>query len=237
MSEMIPVNFIAKIAPIAMELSLEGSPIFPSIRIAQAALETNWTIHSWNNMVGFKVGSGRTNAYWKGDYVTKGTWEVYDGKRSDVQANFRAYDSIEDSFRDQDLLFRSSRYAPVRNADTPEEQAHALYASGYATDPLYAQKILNIVNQYGLKAYDAEVVNMLKAIEELQRRVAELETETAELEAEVTALREKDAMAEVPVWAKEAVNAAVKKGIIDTPKQGSYDFYRLITVLHRKGLI
>ena len=28
-----------------------------------------------------------------------------------------------------------------------------------------------------------------------------------------------------------------KAGLIDTPEKGSYDFYRLLTVLHRKGII
>ena len=41
----------------------------------------------------------------------------------------------------------------------------------------------------------------------------------------------------VPQWAKAALYAAVKAALIDTPEKGSYDFYRLITVLHRKGII
>lgn len=150
-------QFINTIAPIAQHLRMEGSLIFPSIRISQSALETGWKIHQWNNMTGFKVGSGQTNTYWKGKYVTKGTWEVYDGKRADVKANFRAYDSMEDSFRDQDLLFGISRYQRVREAKTPQEQANMLYICGYATDPHYAQKILSIVDQFGLEKYDEGV--------------------------------------------------------------------------------
>jgi spore germination cell wall hydrolase CwlJ-like protein len=41
----------------------------------------------------------------------------------------------------------------------------------------------------------------------------------------------------VPDWAREAVDAAVAAGIVDTPEGGSYDFYRMLTVLFRKGLI
>ncbi|GIP32842.1 hypothetical protein [Paenibacillus sp. J2TS4] len=33
-------EFILRIAPIAVQLKTEGSPIFPSVRIAQAILET-----------------------------------------------------------------------------------------------------------------------------------------------------------------------------------------------------
>lgn len=41
----------------------------------------------------------------------------------------------------------------------------------------------------------------------------------------------------VPSWAEKAVSAAVAAGLIDSPDNGSFDFYRLLTVLYRKGLI
>lgn len=149
-----PRQFIQIIAPIAQKLHREGSPIFPSVRIAQSALETGWKIPSWNNMVGLKVGNGKTNQYWRGQSVNRQTWEVYNEHRVDTTANFRAYHSIEDSFRDQDLLFNLKRYEGVREAKSPTEQAYKLYESGYATDPLYPQKILAIIAQYGLRQYD-----------------------------------------------------------------------------------
>ncbi|UKS30138.1 glucosaminidase domain-containing protein [Paenibacillus sp. HWE-109] len=149
-------EFIGIIAPVATKLRAEGSPIFPSIRIAQALLETGGAINAWNNLVGFKVGGGQTNAYWRGRSVSTKTWEVYDGVRYDnVTANWRAYDSVEDCFRDQDLLFGTARYERVRNAKSPSEQAVALYASGYATDPFYAGKIVALASQYA--DYDKEV--------------------------------------------------------------------------------
>lgn len=156
-----PVDFIAQIAPIAVRLRVEGSPIFPSVRIAQAGLETGWKIPAWNNLGGYKVGSGKLTPYWRGMIVNKGTWEVYDGKRVDVTAAFRAYDSVEDFFRDQDLLFGIDRYARVRAASTPQQQADMLYACGYATDPQYAGKIVAIINSYELRKYDKEADVML----------------------------------------------------------------------------
>lgn len=151
---MTPQEFISIISPIAIQLRKEGSTIFPSVRIAQSALETGWKIPEWNNMVGFKVGSRAANGFWKGDYVNKGTWEVYDGKRQDVVAAFRAYDTLEDCYRDQDELFKITRYDQVRAATTPIDQAVALYRCGYATDPAYSTKIINIISQYGLEQYD-----------------------------------------------------------------------------------
>lgn len=150
-------EFIAVVAPIAVKLRKDGSPIFPSVRIAQAMLETGCVIHAWNNLVGYKVGSGKPNAYWKGRSVSTKTWEVYNGVRVDgVQANWRAYDTIEDCFRDQDLLFGITRYARVRAAQTPQEQTTALYMCGYATDPAYAQKLNSFISGFELEKYDKE---------------------------------------------------------------------------------
>ena len=36
--------------------------------------------------------------------------------------DFRAYPTLEAGFRDQDLLFRSPRYASIRRARSPGEQ-------------------------------------------------------------------------------------------------------------------
>jgi len=70
----------------------------------------------------------------------------------------------------------------------------------------------------------------------LQSQIKAQQDQIAELERKVRRLEGKHAMS-VPEWAKEAVDAAVKAGIVDTPEGGSYDFYRLLTVMHRKGLI
>lgn len=150
-------EFIASIAPIAVKLRRAGSPIFPSVRIAQAILETGCVLHEWNNLVGFKVGSGQPNAYWHGRSVSSTTWEVYDGIKVDgVQANWRAYDCIEDCFKDQDLLFDWGRYDRVRAAGCPQEQTTALYLCGYATDPLYAEKLNSLIVVHELEQFDKE---------------------------------------------------------------------------------
>ncbi|MEC0210298.1 hypothetical protein P4H70_15275 [Paenibacillus ehimensis] len=42
-------EFVAKVASVAVQLRKEGSPIFPSVRLAQALLETGGKNHAWNN--------------------------------------------------------------------------------------------------------------------------------------------------------------------------------------------
>ena len=229
--------FIVKIAPVVVKLRVEGSPIFPSVRIAQAGLETGWKIPEHKNMGGYKVGSGQLTPYWHGKIVNKGTWEVYDGKRVDVTAAFRAYDSVEDFFRDQDLLFQLPRYDRVRLATTPEQQADMLQKCGYATDPQYGEKLKRIIDNYDLKRYDLEAEVEITVIEGLRRQVEQLAAENKRLQQRVEKLENRAKMAAVPEWAKEAVDAAVAAGIVDTPEGGSYDFYRILTVMYRKGLI
>ncbi|WP_051775555.1 glycoside hydrolase family 73 protein [Paenibacillus tyrfis] len=155
-------QFIATVAPVAVELRREGSRIFPSVRIAQALLETGGKIHEWNNLVGYKVGSGRPNEFWKGKSVSTKTWEVYDGVRVDgVQAHWRAYDCLEDCFRDQDLLFQWSRYDRVRSAKSPQEQVEMLLVCGYATDPDYSKKLNSLIANYSLEQYDKEAAEAM----------------------------------------------------------------------------
>ncbi|MGG1555617.1 glycoside hydrolase family 73 protein [Paenibacillus ferrarius] len=221
-------QFIDAVAPIAVKLRLEGSPIFPSVRISQALLETGGVLHTWNNLTGYKVGNGTLTPYWRGDRVSKTTWEYLNGiQMVNVPGDFRAYASIEDGFRDQDLLFQSARYATVRSAVTPAEQTAALQNSGYATDLAYASKLNAIIKGDQLSQYDEEVMRML---EQLKQQIEVLENR-------VHALEEQDALPAIPSWARASVDAAVKAGLIDTPQNGSYDFYRLLTVLHRKGII
>ncbi|MEK4854773.1 M15 family metallopeptidase [Paenibacillus sp. FSL H7-0756] len=50
-------------------------------------------------------------------------------------------------------------------------------------------------------------------------------------------LKDKASMLQPPAWARPAIDAAVKAGLLDTPAGGSYDFYRTLTVLHRAGLL
>lgn len=146
--------FFSLLLPYALRLRQEGSPLFPSVRLAQNWLETGGTIHSWNNLGGYKVGSGITNSYWKGRSINASTWEEYNGVAVTTSAAFRAYDSIYDFYKDQDLLFAKSRYARVCAAITPEEQANTLQACGYATDSAYASKLIVIIHSNELTLYD-----------------------------------------------------------------------------------
>ncbi|MBQ9434915.1 MAG: glucosaminidase domain-containing protein [Bacteroidales bacterium] len=138
-------------------IASEYDTIFPSVKIAQAALETGWGKHIvGNNLYGIKA-TGNTTPYWSGAYVSANTTEYGNGGYQSQVSKFRSYPSFSDSIRDHSHLLNTlSRYAGVRSAATPEEQARALQAAGYATDPNYADKLISIINTYNLKKYDSK---------------------------------------------------------------------------------
>lgn len=149
-------EFIAKLAPIVQRVRSEGSPLLPSVRLAQNILETGCRIHPWYNLGGIKVGSGKPNGFWKGRIILKGTWEEYRGLTVDTAAHFRVYDSLYDFYKDQDLLFQLPRYDRVRAAKTPEQQAAMLQACGYATDSDYTGKLIALIRANDLTQFDKE---------------------------------------------------------------------------------
>ncbi|MBD2846177.1 M23 family metallopeptidase [Paenibacillus sp. IB182496] len=74
-------------------------------------------------------------------------------------------------------------------------------------------------------------------------RIADLEQERAlqqrRMERQQQELEELEKLQRMspPAWAEAAVRAAAQAGLVDSPEQGSYDFYRMLTVLHRAQAI
>lgn len=134
-----------------------GTRIFPSVKMAQMALETGWGKSiAANNAFGIKA-KGAKGPYWNGDVYNAQTKEVINGKTISIVDGFRAYKNVADSIKDHTwFLEQNTRYTAggVFSATTPEAQAQALQKSGYATDPGYASKLISIINQYGLKKLD-----------------------------------------------------------------------------------
>lgn len=129
-----------------------------ALQTAQAILETGWgqyvpvdkyTGQFSNNLFGMK-GKGTAGS------ILSTTWEVYNGERYVVDDYFRAYHSVDENWRDhKDLLLTRSWYAPFREvmAD-PVLGAWGLRRSGYATDPQYPIKLINIMKQQNLFQLD-----------------------------------------------------------------------------------
>jgi LysM repeat protein len=70
---------------------------------------------------------------------------------------FRAYPSVEESYRDHsDFLVSGSRYRDLFRLDRTDYKgwAHGLKKAGYATDPKYADLLIRKIEEYRLWAYD-----------------------------------------------------------------------------------
>ena len=142
--------------------------VLPSICIAQSALETGYgtagLMTKAKAFFGIKAGGSWTGKIYRAD-----TWEVAEnGVAYNTKANFRAYDSLEDSVRDYyDLIGNNSRYAgglsygnDPSKWKTPRECVTAIHAGGYATDKLYVNKIMDMVNYRKMYEYDAKITGL-----------------------------------------------------------------------------
>ncbi|MDK2598405.1 flagellar assembly peptidoglycan hydrolase FlgJ [Pseudoalteromonas obscura] len=122
----------------------------PAVMVAQAALETGWGKHVISKQDGnssFNLFNIKADSRWTGDSASKMTLEFEQGLPVKKQANFRAYDSLKESFSDYvDFLQSNPRYEEaLQKASKPGEYLDALQQAGYATDPNYANKIKNVL--------------------------------------------------------------------------------------------
>ena len=119
--------------------------------IGQAGHETGWGRSEIKNadgsksfnLFGIKAGPG-----WNGKVANVTTTEYINGEPKKVVAQFRAYGSYEESFKDYaKLINESPRYAQAKT-QTGSAYAYAsgLQRAGYATDPQYAAKLSRAIN-------------------------------------------------------------------------------------------
>lgn len=80
---------------------------------------------------------------------------------------FRVYNDPRDSFRDHSLFLRDRpRYASLFQLSITDYKAwaHGLKRAGYATNPVYAEKLIELIEKNGLHKYDN--VKSVKAIKQ-----------------------------------------------------------------------
>ena len=150
--------YIDQYYPLAVrEMQRTGVPA--SITLAQALLESNAgqspLATQANNHFGMKCHND-----WSGERFYK----------DDDKANecFRAYPSVEDSYRaHSDFLRGRERYKSLFDLDPADykEWARGLRSAGYATDPGYADKLITLIEDFQLYRYDAKVADEIRAEE------------------------------------------------------------------------
>lgn len=143
-------NFVAQLS-IPARVASQQSGIPHQLIMAQAALESGWGQREIPaadgsrsyNLFGIKAGSS-----WDGPVTEITTTEFEEGVAKKIKARFRVYGSYMEAIGDYvKLLTNNPRYANVANAASPEQAAHALQKAGYATDPLYAKKLVSMIQQ------------------------------------------------------------------------------------------
>ncbi len=149
-------KFIDKILPGAKKAQ-DKLGVFVSLTLAQAVLESGWGRSSiGNNIFGIKA-----NAAWKGAKKLVKTTEYVGGKRIETNAFFRDYASVEDSIEDHAKLLTIPRYKPVIQAKGYKEACKQVQKCGYATDPNYTNKLILLIETYGLNKWDKTEVKPL----------------------------------------------------------------------------
>ena len=150
-------SFFNNILPAIQQVS-QNKGIVTSVALAQSILESGWgtsqLAKNANNIFGIKADSS-----WKGNTYTVQTKEVVNGKTITVEKQFRAYKSLLESISDYGSFFtstawRTKNYASFLQATNYETALTSLLASGYATDPAYAEKLKSLIQRYGLDQYD-----------------------------------------------------------------------------------
>ncbi|ETY74824.1 glycoside hydrolase family 73 protein [Lactiplantibacillus fabifermentans] len=149
-------GFIKKVAPAAQQMQTKYH-VLASITLSQAILESDWgqsaNARQNNNLFGVKASANQ-----RGKMML--TSEYYDGKYQKVKQRFVVYDSWQASIVGHaktlanGTTWDSNHYAAVIAAKNYRTAAKALQAAGYATDPSYAQKLINIIQKYDLQRYD-----------------------------------------------------------------------------------
>lgn len=162
-------NFLAQLS-LPARLASQQSGVPHHLILAQAALESGWgqrQIRRENGEPSFNIFGVKASGSWKGPTTEITTTEFENGEAKKVKATFRVYSSYLEALSDYvGLLSRNPRYAAVTQAATAEQGAQALQNAGYATDPQYARKLTNMIQQLKSmgekvsKAYSADIENL-----------------------------------------------------------------------------
>jgi flagellum-specific peptidoglycan hydrolase FlgJ len=168
-------QFIAEASRAAIQSeAATGTPA--AITIAQAVLESGWGKHhigGANNYFGVKAQTKNgvvTYGNVATSFVNVNTREHIRGRDEVLKQPFRAYRSMTDSFIDHGLfLAKNHRYRKHLDDYAKTKDSHAfaqgLQGAGYATDPHYAELLINIIKKYKLDQFNVKKQSANKVTE------------------------------------------------------------------------
>ncbi len=126
----------------------DGNKVMQDLMVTQAILESgifngrpsNLALHA-NNLFGIK-GKGTAGS------VSMLTTEYIKGKPKKMMQDFAKNKTVEDSLAQHERLLNKPRYARVKEAQTFAEAARAIHKAGYATDPAYPRKLVQVYESW-----------------------------------------------------------------------------------------
>jgi len=149
------IDFLNKIAPMAVADWNKNHIVIPSITIAQGLRESGWggsvLAVNANNLFGIKADNS-----WKGRIYNKVSGEYKSGSTVEYKqaSDFRAYDNWSQGIEDHSKFLTKARYAGVKGQTDFTFAAHALKMANYATGPYYSLHLVQDILDYKLYKYD-----------------------------------------------------------------------------------
>jgi len=142
-------EFVNRIWPHAVEAA-KAVGVPAQYLVAHSALESAWgksEIRAANDKPSYNLFGIKAGRNWQGASVEQQTTEYVNGSAQSVREKFRVYGSYSEAFRDYaNLLKSNTRFSQVLGQRDGKEFARSLQQSGYATDPMYADKLARIIN-------------------------------------------------------------------------------------------
>ena len=140
------LKYVEQYKEMAIE-QMQKYKIPASITLAQGLLEsaagTSRLAREANNHFGIKCHSD-----WKGKYIRQD-----DDARGE---KFRVYANAKESYEDHSIFLKKSRYASLFKLKITDYKgwAYGLKRCGYATNPKYAQLLIDLIERFKLYQYD-----------------------------------------------------------------------------------
>jgi len=120
---------------------------YPEIVASQAAAESRYgaskIAQEANNLFGIKLRKGETGE--AREFMTK---EDYGQGQVPEKANFRVFNSVDESVQGYNTFIKDKKYNEALQAKTPMEYLQKIKDAGYATDQSYVKTVGDVYQQY-----------------------------------------------------------------------------------------
>ena len=161
-------EYIEKVGPFYTK-DEQKNGILACVSLAQNLLECGYgktdLAQKGNNVHGMKCslsGNVWAGTTWDGSsLIEKDSPEVIDGVTVMKRSQFRSYGCLEDSIEDHAAYLlnaangKKRRYEGLQGEKDYRKAIHIIKSGGYATDPLYEDKVCSLIERWGLERFNA----------------------------------------------------------------------------------